>query len=77
MVGYNVRGILTEDFDSLLRGEGNVILKAQTAEDLSFIPDEHIAAVITDQAKGGKNDGVTTINHRSGTHCWRDCRSFL
>jgi len=44
----SIRGILAERFDDLLNGDANVLLKAQTAEDLSFIPDKTIDAVITD-----------------------------
>lgn len=47
MASSEIRGILVEEQDDLLRGKGNVLLKAQTAEDLSFIK-EKIDAVITD-----------------------------
>jgi adenine-specific DNA methylase len=47
-VGYDVKGYLGENFDDLLKGEANVILKAQTSEDLSFIPDKSVDAIITD-----------------------------
>jgi len=48
VIGSGVTGILAEDFEKLLTENRNVILKAQTAEDLSFIPDKSIDAVITD-----------------------------
>ena len=43
-----IKGILAEDFEDLLNNDKNVLLKAQTAEDLSFIPDKSVDAVITD-----------------------------
>jgi SAM-dependent methyltransferase len=48
IVGHNLKGCLDDDFRELLKGEANAILRAQTSEDLSFIPDKSIDAVITD-----------------------------
>ena len=48
IVGNNVKARLGEDFDDLLNDKADVILKAQTSEDLSFIPDKSVDAVITD-----------------------------
>jgi adenine-specific DNA methylase len=48
VVGYDVKGRLGEDFNELLDGKANVILRAQTSEDLLFIPDRSVDAVITD-----------------------------
>jgi adenine-specific DNA methylase len=48
IVGDDLKGCLGENFDELLNGKANVILKAQTSEDLSFIPKESIDAIITD-----------------------------
>jgi len=47
-VGYRLKGCLGEGFNEILEGKANVILRAQTSEDLSFIPDKSIDAVITD-----------------------------
>jgi adenine-specific DNA methylase len=47
-VGYDVKGYLSENFDDLSKSKANVILKAQTSEDLSFIPDKSVDAIITD-----------------------------
>jgi adenine-specific DNA methylase len=48
VVGHNLKGCLSEDFHGLLKGEANVILKAQTSEDLSFVPGKSVDAIITD-----------------------------
>lgn len=48
IVGHNLRGCLGESFDEILKGKANALLKAQTSEDLSFILDKSIDAVITD-----------------------------
>jgi len=45
---YDLKGHLGNSFDEILSGKVNVILKAQTSEDLSFIPDKSVDAVITD-----------------------------
>jgi len=47
-VGHDLKGYLGEDFDDLLEGKANVILRAQTSEDLSFIPEKSVDAIITD-----------------------------
>ncbi len=47
-VGYDLKGHLGKDFNEILGEQANVILSAQTSEDLSFIPDKSIDAVITD-----------------------------
>jgi len=47
-VGHDLKGYLGKYFDEILREKANVILKAQTSEDLSFIPEKSIDAVITD-----------------------------
>lgn len=47
-VGHDLKGYLGKDFDEILRQKANVMLKAQTSEDLSFIPEKSIDAVITD-----------------------------
>jgi len=47
-VGHDLKGYLGKDFDEILREKANVILRAQTSEDLSFIPEKSIDAVITD-----------------------------
>ena len=43
-----VYGLFTDSFMDLLNGKGNLIIKSQTSEDLSFIPDRSVDAVITD-----------------------------
>jgi len=43
-----IKGILVDSFKDLYDAKGNLILKAQTSEDLSFIPDKSIDAIITD-----------------------------
>jgi len=48
IVNEGVKGVQVKDFDELSRGEGNVILRCGTSEDLSIIPDKSIDAVITD-----------------------------
>jgi hypothetical protein len=48
VVGHDLKGYLGKDFDEILKGKANVILRAQTSEDLSFIPEKSIDAVITD-----------------------------
>jgi adenine-specific DNA methylase len=48
VVGCDLRSYLGEDFDDLLKGKANVILRAQTSEDLSFIPEKSVDAIITD-----------------------------
>lgn len=47
IVGSDVHGTVVEDLSQLLK-KGDAILKAWTAEDLSFIPDKAVDAVITD-----------------------------
>lgn len=49
IAGYNIKGILTDNFEALnYNTTNNVILKAQTAEDLTFIPSKSVDAIITD-----------------------------
>lgn len=48
VVWHSVESYLGEDFGQLLSDRINVILKAQTSEDLSFIPDKSVDAIITD-----------------------------
>ncbi|MEM2562988.1 MAG: DNA methyltransferase, partial [Candidatus Bathyarchaeia archaeon] len=48
IIGHDVKGYLSDNFDEMLEGESNVILRAQTSEDLSFIPEKSINAIITD-----------------------------
>jgi len=44
-----IKGVLTDNYDGLLNWKGNIILKAQTSEDLSFIKkSKTVDAVITD-----------------------------
>jgi len=43
-----IKGNLVDCFSELVRGAGNVLLKCHDAEDLSFIPDNSVDAVITD-----------------------------
>jgi len=47
-VAEKVFALLVDNFDELLNKRGNAMLLAQTAEDLSFIPDGVVDAVITD-----------------------------
>lgn len=44
----SIVGYLADNFEELLENEKNVLLKSQTSEDLSFIPDKSIDAIITD-----------------------------
>ena len=43
-----INGFSIDSFIGLLNGKGNLIIKSQTSEDLSFIPDKSVDAVITD-----------------------------
>ena len=43
-----IRGNFVDNFKDLSKGGGNVLLKCHDAEDLSFIPDKSVDAVITD-----------------------------
>ena len=43
-----IEGNFANNFDELLNDNKNVILKCQSSEDLSFIPDKSVDAVITD-----------------------------
>ncbi|RSN78704.1 DUF1156 domain-containing protein [Candidatus Methanodesulfokora washburnensis] len=45
---YSLKGHLGNNFDEILNSKVNVILKAQTSEDLSFIPEKSVDAIITD-----------------------------
>jgi len=47
-VGSSINGYLADNFGNLISSDNNVLLKAQTSEDLSFIPDKSVDAVITD-----------------------------
>lgn len=47
-ISNSIKGEIVNEFEALIHDNGNLILKAQTAEDLSFIPDESVDAVITD-----------------------------
>ena len=47
-VGDIVAARLVRDVESLHSGDGSTLLRAQTAEDLSFIPDSSVDAVVTD-----------------------------
>jgi len=46
-IGDTVAAKLVQDV-GLLQSDGNALLRAQTAEDLSFIPDGSVDAVVTD-----------------------------
>ncbi len=48
IVSGRLKATLTGDFKELSTKQYNVILKAQTSEDLSFIPDKSVDAVVTD-----------------------------
>jgi len=43
-----VRATFAQDFTDLANGKANALLRAQTAEDLSFLPDRSVDAIITD-----------------------------
>jgi len=44
----SIDGRIVESFDELIQNEGNVLLRCQTSEDLAFIPDKSVDAVVTD-----------------------------
>jgi adenine-specific DNA methylase len=48
IVGHGMKVIFGNNFNEILKEEANVILRAQTSEDLSFIPDKSVDAIITD-----------------------------
>lgn len=47
-IGDEVKGKLASEFENIESEDSNLILKAQTSEDLLFIPDKSVDAVITD-----------------------------
>ncbi|MEM4521369.1 MAG: DNA methyltransferase [Candidatus Bathyarchaeia archaeon] len=48
IVGNDIKGRLSNDFSEISKDGANTILKAQTSEDLLFIPNKSVDAVITD-----------------------------
>jgi adenine-specific DNA methylase len=48
IVGHDLKGSFGNYFNEILEGKANVILRAQTSEDLSFIPEKSVDAIITD-----------------------------
>nr|MDO8080813.1 DUF1156 domain-containing protein [Candidatus Freyarchaeota archaeon] len=46
--GDSIRAKIVESFDELTEGMGDTIIKCQSSDDLSFLPDKSVDAVITD-----------------------------